>query len=123
VREVFFDRRWDLQRIWALPTPASPKALADLEWHLGLPVWSTVPGEPRFDLSPSQVLAEPGAFPRHWTKVRAADLRHPLELFRHGARWVIVDGYHRLARAVLEGSPALLVRQHPDECWPHVEIP
>jgi hypothetical protein len=116
LRGVFFDWLWDTKRVWSLPTPTSHMPLRDLAWQLDLTVWTTVKGEPRFDLAPSAVLAAPALHPRHWTKIREADLSYPLELFRNGPRWVILDGYHRLCGHWLQGRREVPVRFHPEAC-------
>jgi hypothetical protein len=116
LRGVFFDWRWETPKVWALPTGTSTAPLDDLAWHLDLTVWTTVRGEPRFDLAPATVLAAPGRHGRHWATIQDVDLRHPLELFRNGDRWVILDGYHRLCRHWLQRSSRVPVRLHPDAC-------
>jgi hypothetical protein len=78
LRGVFFDTVRDTARLWALPTPAVSLPIADLAWHLHLTVWTTMPGEPRFDLAPAQVLADPPSHARHWSKIQTADLAYPL---------------------------------------------
>lgn len=92
---IFFDQIWDKSKVWALPTLPSTLPLQQLSWHLDLTVWTTVPGEPHFDLSPRTVLARPDEFPRDWAKIVTAETIYPLELFRNGGRWVLLDGYHR----------------------------
>ena len=114
---VFFDTVWETSKLSALPTPASTVTLDELEWQLDLTVWSTVPGQPRFDLSPHVVLASPDAFARQWARIFDADLVHPLELFANCGRWVIVDGYHRLAKHWLRSSRTVPVRLHPAALW------
>ena len=103
--------RWHTEKLWALPTPVSTVDLVDLRWHLALPVWRSTPTT-RFDLSPEQVLAAPDEYPDHWQRVVTATLSHPLELFENYGRWVIMDGYHRLARHAVEGSSVVRVRYH-----------
>ena len=117
LRGVFFDQIWDKAKVWALPTRPSLLPLQHLVWHLDLPVWTTVPGEARFDLAPRTVLAQPNAFPRDWQRIMMVDTVYPLEMFRSGGRWVVLDGYHRLARCFLERNEHVPVRLHPDECW------
>jgi hypothetical protein len=113
LRGVFFDFLWDTRQCWVLPTETSIISFDELAWHLDLPVWTTVPGDPRFDLAPSAVLKEPERFPARWERIRTADLAYPLEMFRNDRGvWVILDGYHRLARHRLEGSPHVAVRLH-----------
>jgi hypothetical protein len=114
---VFFDTIWQTSKVWALPTPPSTRTLEQLQWHLELTVWSTVPGEPRFDLYPAHVLASPDVSPRQWARIFKADLARPLELFQNRQRWVIVDGYHRLAMHWLRASAMIPVRLHPASLW------
>lgn len=114
---VFFDTVWETSKVWALATPVSVLPLEHLAWHLRLTVWSTVPGRPLSDLSPCTVLSSPDEYARHWTKVFKADLNHPLELFANRGRWVIIDGYHRLAMHWLRSTVAVPVRFHPAALW------
>jgi hypothetical protein len=118
---VFFDKLWETPSIWLLPTAATLLGLDELVWHMDLTIWTTVPGQPRFDLAPATVMRSPMAFSRHWRKINNAQLVYPLELFQNGARWVIVDGYHRLCGHVLQRSRAVPVRFHPSECWERIE--
>ena len=114
LKGTFFDGRWDREEVWALPTPQELAPFAELAWHLELTVWSTDPPRPLFDLAPHAVLEAPTAHPRHWERIVAAVLGWPLELFRNGGRWVVLDGYHRLARHALLGSAEVSVRRHAD---------
>jgi hypothetical protein len=112
LRGVFFEFRWDTQRLWALTTPVTQLSTSTLWWHLDLPVWSTQPPRPLFDLAPRAVLADPAAFPIHAARIRGADVTFPLELFQNGDRWVIADGYHRLAQLFLANRSTAAVRLH-----------
>jgi hypothetical protein len=122
LRGVFFHDeagrwlRWHTDKLWALPTPATQLRATDLWWHLELPVWPSAPPSRLFDLKPSDVLRAPAQFPDHWQRLVSAELNYPLELFESFGRWVIMDGYHRLARHQLEGSKTILVRCH-EQKW------
>jgi hypothetical protein len=122
LRGIFFDEIWDKSKVWALPTVPSTLPLQQIAWHLDLTVWTTVPGEPRFDLSPRTVLARPEEFARDWQKIVTAETAYPLEMFRSGEQWILLDGYHRLARHFLEDADQVPVRLHPDECWSQVLV-
>jgi hypothetical protein len=112
---IFFGFLWDTHKVWRLPTESSIVAFDQLAWLLELPVWTTVRGEARFDLAPKTVLASPQQFPDRWRRILEVDLVYPLEMFRSDqGRWVILDGYHRLARHRIELSANIAVRLHPD---------
>lgn len=109
---IFFGFRWDKQALWALPTPVTHASLKDLAWHLDLTVWSSEPPQPLFDLAPRDVLLHPNQHAYHWQRIHAAEISHPLDLFENNGRWVIMDGYHRLARHALLGTDHVPVRLH-----------
>lgn len=94
---VFFSFRWDKRALWDLPTPATLLPIAELDWHLDLPVWST----------------QPPLHPQHWQRILNAPLAYALDLFEYNGRWVIMDGYHRLAKHHVLQSVEALARLHP----------
>lgn len=109
---VFFNFRWDIRKVWALQTQPHREPIEPWLWHLDLPVWSTVPKRPRFDLKPNDVLENPARYRRHHDRILSADTSFALELFRNGGRWVILDGYHRLAHLYTSGERFINVRLH-----------
>lgn len=103
--------RWSTERIWALPTPVTLADASSLWWHLELPIWASSKAS-RFDTTPAEVLVSPNRYPQHHRRVLEADLSFPLELFENHGRWVIIDGYHRLARQRIERVREIPVRLH-----------
>jgi len=117
---IFFDFYWETTKSWRLPTPVTVVPFGDLAWHLDLPVWSTVRGQMRFDLAPSSVLRDAVLYPLHWKRIIDAEIQYPMEMFRNGGRWVILDGYHRLARHYLKKNRHVPVRRHPEHFKPRI---
>lgn len=101
IRPFLVGTLWTRERLWALDLPVVTVAVADLEPLLDLPWWRD--GDVRFCLSPATVLARPGLHPEHDLRIAEADLGFPLHLTRLEGRLTILDGVHRLARAVGEG--------------------
>lgn len=99
--------------MWALPTPATLLTIDALSWHFDLPVWSTQPPKPLFDLSPGKVIAQPSIHAYHWQRILDAPLEFALDLFEYNGRWTIMDGYHRLAKHHISMSTAVPARLHP----------
>jgi hypothetical protein len=110
---IFFPFRWDKQALWNLPTPATGLPLTALDWHLDLPVWSTQPPQPLFDLRPRDVIAQPAMHSQHWGRILAAPLEYALDLFEYNGRWTIMDGYHRLAKHHVLRAQEVPARLHP----------
>ena len=56
-----------------------------------------------------------GGEPHHAKQALAANLAFPIELYLHHDRWIILDGVHRLAKAIRENRETILVRRIPQE--------
>jgi hypothetical protein len=112
--------RWDTKKIWGLPTPVTSLPADQLWWHLKLPIWASRPPTHRFDLSPAEVLARPEDHTKHWDRIQTVNVGFALELFENFGRWVIMDGYHRLAKHRLLGTMRIDVRLHERACLPLV---
>src|SRR5436190_16139057 len=95
----FLDLDWDEARLWQLRLRVGRIRTAELEWHLDLPWWRDNGGP--FAVTPRDVLADPRRHPEQYARTLNADLRFPLHITRHHGRWTIMDGIHRLAKAVL----------------------
>jgi hypothetical protein len=93
---------WNIHQLHRLDLPIQPVAVDSLAWLLGLPLWQD--NGTRFQISPAQVRADPARFPDHMRRVMASDLRHPIHLVEHRGRLVVLDGYHRLLKAAIQGS-------------------
>lgn len=91
----------DLGRLHTLDLPVQPTRVADLAWLPDLPVWQL--DGVRFQVSPRQVRAHPARFPDHLRRVMATDLGYPIHLVGHHGRVVVLDGFHRLLKAVIQG--------------------
>ncbi|WP_432943027.1 hypothetical protein ACQPXM_39095 [Kribbella sp. CA-253562] len=108
--------------------------VSELDWHLDLPFWS-VDGEP-FQVTPRQVAAEPRRFSAQYGRTvvgitayrdafsprsaaaLAADLRFPsLDVVERADRLTILDGVHRLLKAVMIGRDRIAVRVLPWNGW------
>jgi hypothetical protein len=118
LRSFWPDFDWHNPDVWALDTPTTNMEIADLLWLLDLPLWSSRPPEPLFDLRPRDVLDHPTSHPLHAQRVQVADLLFPLELLHYRGRWVVLDGLHRLARLVDNGAHSARVRCHPSSAFP-----
>ncbi len=91
---------WKLDKLWQLQLPVQRLGVERFDWLLDLPLWQR--DGVRFQVTPRQVLAAPDEFPDHLRRVMESDLRYPVHAVHHHDRLVILDGFHRLARAVLE---------------------
>ncbi len=113
IAEVYFDFDWDKRKIWALDIAPEAIDRKRLDWHLDLPFWSSRPPRPLFDLIPRSVIENPSIHAVHARRIEQADMTFPLDVMEHRGRVCVMDGLHRLARAVMEGRERVTVRRIP----------
>ena len=91
--------------------PVEDVPVAELAWLLDLPLWGS--GGRPFQVTPNQVAADRRRFAGHFARVMWADLEDPIRLDERNGRLVVLDGYHRLLKAVVEGRQTIrAVRRH-----------
>jgi hypothetical protein len=106
----YFYSIWDKREVWRLALPHITLPVRKLEWQLDFPFWSSQPPKPLFDLKPRVVLDHLDAYPGHRERIRAAGLEFPLDVALFGDRCVILDGLHRLLKAILSSTAAIECR-------------
>ena len=89
--------------------PIQTVAVDDLAWLLELPLWGWR-GEP-FKVTPNQVAADPQTYAVHYARVMWSDVDDPIIVAERNGRTVVLDGYHRLLRAVIEGRKTVPARR------------
>jgi hypothetical protein len=100
---------WSHTKLWALDLPVREMPVSELVWQLSLPWWRD--GDCYFVLRPVDVLAAPQRYPKQHARTLAADLAYPIDItLRHG-HWFVLDGVHRLLKAVLVGRRTISIRQ------------
>lgn len=92
---------WRIERLWRLELPVRRVAVQELAWLFDLPLWQ-LKGE-RFQVTPRQVRDDPQRFPDHLRRVMDSNLGYPIHLVEHNGRLVVLDGFHRLLKASIEG--------------------
>jgi hypothetical protein len=108
---------WEPRLLWALAVPAESIPFKELEPVLSLPMWRSEDGTP-FAVRPYEVLAQPDRYPGQFDRVLTADLVYPLDVTWWNARWIVLDGLHRLAKAARLALAVVPVRKIPRALYP-----
>lgn len=119
-RWVPFD--WDNERLWSLDLPVDRLPRSELDGLLDLRVWKDEDGR-WFAVRPRDVLLDPDRHPRQRDRVWRADLRWPLDVVRYREQWLILDGFHRLARHTVEGAAFVPIRAVPLDTLRSIGLP
>ena len=118
LRGVLLDHPWELSKLLALDLPVEEVSVAALAWQLDLPWWRR--GDDWFFVTPNEVRSDPAASPEQWARTMRADLDAPIHVRMTERGPVVLDGVHRLLKAVVEGRSSLSARVLPDEHLPSV---
>ena len=111
---------WDPERLWRLDLPVELMSVDELSWCLDLPLWRH-DGRP-FRVRPTEVIADPVRYPDEYRRTLEADLRYPLDITRRNGRWTVMDGVHRLAKAVLCEWEVVRVRKVPASAFELIAV-
>jgi hypothetical protein len=112
VKRYWYSIDWDVESLWLLDLPVETFPVADLSWHMGVPIWPDVAGNP-YTVSPSQVLKNPENHAIEYSRIQRADASFPIEVFELADRLMILDGIHRLAQQISEGQDTIKGRLVP----------
>lgn len=99
--------KYDVQRLWDVSKklPRKRLALSDSEDFMESRSWTG-------GRTPNEILSSRDDSHGHLTRIRKANLRHPVILAPNGG---VVDGMHRLAKAKIQGRDTVPVRRF--ESW------
>lgn len=120
IDQEWVDFEWDFRKIWDLDLPAEEMPIKEVEWHLDLPLWDHR-GQ-KNSITPREVLRHPTRNRRHFLHIMEAELEFPVEAIWWNGRWMLLDGVHRLAKAVYLGHETLTVRKIPHEHIPEIQV-
>jgi hypothetical protein len=102
LRRYQLEMEWSHEKLRALDLPLETMALDRLTWQLSLPWWRD--NDNYFAVRPLDVLAAPERHAEQFARTRAADLSYPMHITLRDGRWFVLDGVHRLLKAVLIGA-------------------
>lgn len=105
VRETLPLGGWRRDLLWELRLPVREVPVAGLSWLLDLPVWQAYGRH--FAVSPREVMAAPDVLRHQYERAMAADLAYPVHLCPWRGRTVVLDGFHRLLKAVIAGRESV----------------
>jgi hypothetical protein len=109
---------WDRERLRQLELPVEDMSVAALAWQLELPFWRD--GERYFSVRPIDVLAVPNGHFGHFARAMDADLAYPIAVTLRAGRWFVLDGVHRLLKALTLGADTVPVRKVPAKLLPRL---
>jgi hypothetical protein len=115
---VGFDFPRDIEKIWRLDLPVEEIPIADLAWQLELP-WFWTEDKP-FSIKPQSVINNPEEYTYRIERIMDVDLSCPIDIMYWKDNWLILDGLHRLCKAILMEQTKISVHKVPQELIPRI---
>lgn len=120
IQEYAFDFRWDNKLLWRLDVATEAMDTNELVWHFDIP-WLHTEGE-RFNLTPTEIMLNPSLYKEQYERTMRSDLSYPIDVMENKGHWLILDGLHRLMKAVDSGQTTVTVRKIPRDLVSSIEI-
>jgi hypothetical protein len=116
---INFPFKINFKKLWALDLPVEKLDIADLEFNFDIP-YLEKEGTDDWNLSINYLIRHLDTEISHAEKIKKADMTYPIDIYFFKNNWIILDGVHRLAKALLQNDKSILVRRIPDECIPRI---
>jgi hypothetical protein len=84
-------------------------AVSDLHWHLDVPFWPD-DKDILFSIAPNEVLKYPDKHLERYRKIKEADISYPIHIVHFKGKFLVLDGLHRLSKAILEEKAYIFVK-------------
>ena len=120
IQQYAFDFRWNNELVWNLAVEPESMSKDELVWHFDIP-WLHTKGE-RFNLTPKDIMQYPTLYQEQYKRTMDSDLSFPIDIMHNKGRWLILDGLHRLMKAVHDGEDSVTVRKIPHALIPKIKI-
>jgi hypothetical protein len=112
---------WSDEKLWALDLPTTEIKIDKLSWLLDVPFLPNDAGE-KFTCTPREVLNRAIGTTQEQKRVLNSDLQYPIDIIENKGQFLILDGLHRLIKAISLGQTVVKVRVVPREQLPQILI-
>jgi hypothetical protein len=113
MKSIYFNFHWSQKKVWNLRLETIKMEVNDFIWLLNYPIWASNPPEKIFDLKPIDVLKNLENFPIIHKKIQNADYSFPIHIMKWNDRLVVMDGFHRILKTIINNENHILVKEVP----------
>ncbi len=107
------------EKTWGLDLPSEEISIKELESNLDI-AYLEKEGTDDWNLTLRELIESPEENLGHYKKIMNADMSYPIHIFLFNGSWRILDGVHRLCKAVMEKRNKMWVRKVPPELIPKI---
>lgn len=106
--EIDFGFIHEDSKIWRLHLPSEEMALEELAPNLDI-AYLEKEGTDDWNLTLRELIEFPEKNPSHYQRIKDTDLKYPINIYFFKGSWKILDGVHRLCKAIMEGRTTIAV--------------
>jgi len=100
--------------LWDLVLPIEDVNISELSNNFDIPYLEHEDTDD-WNMSISDLVDNFDNEPFHASQAMKADLKYPIELYYFRGNWIILDGVHRLTKAIKTGKTIIKVRRIPEK--------
>ena len=104
----------DEPKLWAFDIPVEEIEISEINYNLDIP-YLEQEGTNDWNLSPRMLIENFEKEKFHAKQTEKADLKYPIEIYKHQGKWIILDGVHRFTKAIRLGNKTIKVRRISDD--------
>lgn len=113
-KEIDLGFRIDEEKVKALDLPVEEMAMSELMNNADI-CYLEKEGTDDWNLSPGELVQNFEREKNHAKRVENVDLNYPIAIYKFGGQWIIIDGVHRFAKALMQGLKKIKVKKIPEE--------
>ncbi len=118
-KEIDFGFIHEDSKTWDLDISSEEMAIEKLESNLDI-AYLDKEGTDDWNLTLRELINTPEKQPGHYQKIKNAEMKYPIKIYFFKGSWKILDGVHRLCKAVMEGKKTITVCKIPPEMIPKI---
>ena len=100
----------DEPKLWAMDIPVEEINISEIDYNLDIP-YLEQEGTDDWNLSPRMLIENFDKEISHAKQVEKANLKYPIEIYKHQGKWIILDGIHRFTKVIRLGYKTIKVRK------------
>ena len=107
------------EKTWNLNLPIEEMDIKELDSNLDI-AYLDKQGTDDWNLTLRELIHAPENEPGHYEKIIKADMKYPIKIYFFRGSWKILDGVHRLCKAIMENKKTIMVCKVPPEMIPKI---
>lgn len=103
----------DGPKLWKIDIPVEEVPISEIDNNLDIP-YLEKDGIDDWNLTPRMLIEDFNKEEPHSRRAEEANIKYPIEIYKHQGQWIILDGVHRYTKLMSLGYKKIKVRKVSD---------